>query len=363
MPQKQQAFVQNGIYAFVMTRSSAPTLEDVARMAGVSTASISRALNDPDKVAKPTRDKIEQAIDTLGYTPNFGGRALASNRTNTVGAIIPSMANAMFASGMQAFQEVLSEAGINLLLASTGYDPDQELRQIKALIAHGADGLLLIGDTRPQATRDFLHKRRVAHVIAWCFRPDADQLYVGFDNRLAAYEATMRVLALGHRRLAMISGLRDDNDRARDRHDGVAAAVEAFGKDAILLQSVEAKYRLEHGGEAFEHIMSRPERPTAVMCGNDVLAAGALMRARDMGIDVPGQVSVIGFDDIGLASVTTPQLATVRVPQIEMGRAAARALIAKLSGAPGCESLRLSTEFIHRGSLAAPCEAGSPASV
>ena len=116
-----------------MTRTTAPTLEDVARMAGVSTASISRALNDPDKVAKPTRDKIEKAIDVLGYTPNFGGRALASNRTNTVGAIIPSMANAMFASGVQAFQEVLSEAGVNLLLASTGYDPDQELRQIKAL--------------------------------------------------------------------------------------------------------------------------------------------------------------------------------------------------------------------------------------
>ncbi|MEM9639757.1 MAG: LacI family DNA-binding transcriptional regulator, partial [Pseudomonadota bacterium] len=267
-----------------MTRTTAPTLEDVARMAGVSTASISRALNDPDKVAKPTRDKIEKAIDVLGYTPNFGGRALASNRTNTVGAIIPSMANAMFASGVQAFQEVLSEAGVNLLLASTGYDPDQELRQIKALITHGADGLLLIGDARPQTTRDFLAKRRVPHVISWCFRPDADHLYVGFDNRRAAYDATRQVLALGHRRIAMISGVRDGNDRARDRHAGVAAAIADFGQGAALLQLHEAKYRLEFGAEAFVRIMSSDDLPSVIMCGNDVLAAGALMRARDMGV-------------------------------------------------------------------------------
>lgn len=337
-----------------MTRTPAPTLADVARMAGVSTASISRALNDPDKVSKPTRDRIEQAIDTLGYTPNFGGRALASNRTNTVGAIIPSMANAMFASGVQAFQEVLAEAGVNLLLASTGYDPEQELRQIKALIAHGAGGLLLIGEARPRETRDFLAKRRVPHVISWCFRPEAGQLFVGFDNRQAAYEATGRVLALGHRRIGMISGQHQGNDRARDRHAGVAAAIADFGQGAALTHTVEAVYRLERGAEAFAQIMSDPVPPTALMCGNDVLAAGALMRARDMGLHVPGRVSVVGFDDIGIASAVTPPLTTVRVPQIEMGRWAAQVLLAQLSGEGDVRSVHLPTEFIDRGSLAAP---------
>lgn len=337
-----------------MSKSSAPTLEDVARMAGVSTASISRALNDPDKVAKPTRDKIEAAIEALGYTPNFGGRALASNRTNTVGAIIPSMANAMFASGVQAFQEVLSEAGVNLLLATTGYDPEQELRQIKSLIAHGADGLMLIGDARPESTCAFLQKRRVPHVISWCYRPEAAPVYVGFDNRAAAYDATRRVLDLGHRRLAMICGVRDGNDRARDRLDGVRAAITDFGQGAELLQVEEAKYRLEFGGDAFARIMSNAAQPTAIMCGNDVLAAGALKRARDMGIEVPGQVSLVGFDDIGLASVVTPPLATVRVPQIEMGRAAARLLLAKLGGEEGAGPVELPTEFILRASLAPP---------
>ncbi len=337
-----------------MSRANAPTLEDVARLAGVSTASISRALNDPDKVAKPTRDKIEKAIDALGYTPNFGGRALASNRTNTVGAIIPTMANAMFASGVQAFQEVLSEAGVNLLLATTGYDPEQELRQIKALIAHGADGLMLIGDARPQTTRDFLDKRRIPHVISWCFQPEASPVHVGFDNRAAAYAAMQRVLALGHRRIAMICGVRAGNDRAGDRLDGVTAAIADFGQGAELIQVTEARYRLEFGGDAFEAIMSHTPRPTVIMCGNDVLAAGALKRARELGIDVPGTVSLVGFDDIGLASVVTPPLATVRVPQIEMGRAAARLLLARLGGQNGDGPVELHTEFMPRASLAPP---------
>ncbi|MDW3225287.1 MAG: LacI family DNA-binding transcriptional regulator [Paracoccaceae bacterium] len=337
-----------------MSKTTAPTLEDVARMAGVSTASISRALNDPDKVSKPTRERIEQAIEALGYTPNFGGRALASSRTNTVGAIIPSMANAMFASGLQAFQEVLSESGVNLLVASTGYDPQEEMRQIKSLVAHGADGLLLIGSERPQATRDFLTKRHLPHVVSWCFKKDQDQLFVGFDNRRAAYNATLQVLSKGHRLLAMICGMQQGNDRAQDRFAGVQAAISDFGHGAELVWVGEAKYRLEYGGDAFAEIMSANILPTAVMCGNDVLAAGALKRARDLGIEVPGCVSLVGFDDIGVASVVTPPLATVRVPQIEMGRAAARVLLALLAGEAGLKSVELPTAFIERNSLSSP---------
>lgn len=339
-----------------MRKTTAPTLEDVARMAGVSTASISRALNDPDKVSKPTRERIEQAIDALGYTPNFGGRALASSRTNTVGAIIPSMANAMFASGLQAFQEVLSESGVNLLVASTGYDPQEEMRQIKSLVAHGADGLLLIGDERPEATRDFLAKRRLPYVISWCFRQDKAQLFVGFDNKQGAYGATLQVLAKGHRRLAMICGMQQGNDRAQDRLAGVKAAVTDFGCGAELVCVAEATYRLEYGGDAFAEIISGKTLPTAVMCGNDVLAAGALKRAHDLGIDVPGQISLVGFDDIGVASVVTPPLTTVRVPQIEMGREAARLLLARLTGEARLESVQLPTQFIERASLSVPPE-------
>ena len=333
-----------------MNRKSTPTLADVARLAGVSTASISRALNAPEKLTSTTRERIQAAIDELGYTPNFGGRALASNRTETVGAIIPSMSNAMFASGLQAFQEALSSEGVNLLVATTGFDPEVELRQIKALVSHGADGLLLIGNDRPEKTWDFIDKRQVAHVVAWTNQARPGQFFVGFDNEAAACDAARRALALGHRRLAMIGGLSVNNDRTRARRDGVMRAVAEFGEGAVLTTVVEAEYRLDAGAEAFSRIMST-QRPSAIICANDVLAAGAMMRARDLGIDVPDDVSIIGFDDIGLASVVTPPLATVRVPQLAMGREAARVLLALLASTSGVSSVLLPTEFIARGSL------------
>ncbi len=333
-----------------MTYNQPPTIDDVAKAAGVSTATISRAINDPDKVAKSTRDRINTAIDALGYTPHFGARAMASSRFKTVGAVIPTMANAMFASGMQAFQEALSEAGVTLLVATTGYDPEAELRQIRALMMQGAAGLMLIGTERPEATRRFLELRNVPHVLAWATGPEGSGLFAGFDNRAAAQEMTAHVLAKGHRKIAMIAGESAGNDRARERIAGVRAAVAACD-GAELVGIVESPYLLERAGDAFDQIWQH--RPTAIIGGSDVLAAGAVVRARHRGIDVPGDVSVTGFDDIGLSLVSAPALTTVRVPQIEMGRAAAEILLAKLDGKDAASAV-FETQVVERGSLAAP---------
>lgn len=337
-----------------MNKAPAPTLEDVAKLAGVSTASISRALNEPEKVAKNTREKIQAAIDALGYTPHFGGRALASKRTNTVGAIIPSMANAMFASGLQTFQEELALEGVTLLVATTGFDPEQELQQIKSLVGQGADGLLLIGNDRPAETWEFLDKRRVPHLVAWCNEARDGQLYVGFDNAKAAGDAVRAALDLGHRRLALVAGETKSNDRAKARLNGAVSAIDAFGEGARLTHVVEAPYLLDAAADAFKEIMSQPETPTVVLCANDAQAAGAMMAAREMGLELPRDMSFIGFDDIGLARVVTPPLATVRVPQFEMGQGAARLLLAMLRGAQDLSSLTFATQFISRASLAAP---------
>lgn len=333
-------------YDCVMSNSNRPTLQDVADAAGVSTATVSRVINAPDKVTLASRDRINAVIARLGYTPNFGARALATNRTNTVGAIIPSMANAMFASGVQSFQETLAEAGVTLLIGTSGYDPDAELRQIRSLLGHGASGLLLIGNDRPQETRDYLAQRNTPHVISWAI---SEGLFVGFDNRAAAYGATREVLALGHRQIGIIAGHCAGNDRARDRRDGMLAAL-AEHKDAQVTYQMEAQYRLEAGRAAFVEMMAQPLRPTAIMCGNDVLAAGAMMGARDAGMRVPEDISIVGFDDIGIASVVTPPMTTVRVPQIAMGQAAARLLLRKING-DAVQSVTLQTAFIKRGSL------------
>lgn len=340
-----------------MTKGSSPTLEDVAKLAGVSTASISRALNEPSKVAEATRKRIDEAIEFLGYTPNFGGRALASRRTNTIGAVIPSMANAMFANGLQAFQEELAKENMTLLVATTGFDPIEEQRAVKSLVGQGADALLLIGNARPAETWEFIDKRNVQHLVAWCNHTRDGHLFVGFDNAKAAGDAARKAMEMGHRRLAMISGQTRLNDRAKERQKGVIDAVRSFGQGARLTHVIEAPYLLDEAGAALAEIMARTEKPTVVLCANDAQAAGAMIKARELGFDLPRDLSFVGFDDIGLARVVTPALTTVRVPQVEMGQGAARLLLDMLAGKTGLTSLTIATELIVRDSLTPPFEA------
>ena len=146
---------------------SQPKLEDVAQLSGVSTATVSRVFNAPALVREETRKRVQAAVEQLGYTPHFGGRALASNRTWTVGAVIPTMENAIFARGLQAMEETLAEAGVTLLVSTSHYDSAREAAQISALIGRGVDGLILIGEARDAAVYDLLARRGIPFVLVW----------------------------------------------------------------------------------------------------------------------------------------------------------------------------------------------------
>lgn len=335
-----------------MDRASKPTLEDVARTAGVSSATVSRCFNEPDRVVAETRERVMLIVEELGYTPHFGGRALASNRSNTMGAVIPTMENAIFARGIQAFQETLTEAGVTLLVASSGYDPEREFEQIRTLVSQGADGLLLIGSARLKKTNNFLRIRRIPYVITWNCCTETDCFNVGFDNRKAAYELAKAVLGLGHRNIGMISAAAEFNDRARDRIEGVRAALNEWGLSAADMPIETVTYSLADGGRAFEALMGASSRPTAIICGNDVLAAGAIVKARELGLHVPADVSITGFDDIDLAEVVEPKLTTVHVPHRRMGEAAAKMLLDFRDGKTQRQAIELETSIVMRGSLA-----------
>ncbi|MEM7189202.1 MAG: LacI family DNA-binding transcriptional regulator [Pseudomonadota bacterium] len=333
---------------------SIPTLEDVAKAAGVSTATVSRCLNLPDRVQEKTRNRVTQAIEDLGYTPNFGARAMAAKRTYTIGAVIPTMENAIFARGIQAFQEALHERGYTLLVASSAYRPEVEEEQIRKLIARGADGLLLIGQDRDAAIYDFLSRHKISALIAWIYADNAPLPCVGFDNYGAMQRLAERVIALGHRRIAMISGINDGNDRARMRVEGVRAALAANGLDPSTLRCIETRYSIECGGEAFDELIASGINPTAIMCGNDVLAVGAIKRAQARSIKVPEDISITGFDDIELSQIIEPELTTVHVPHREMGRKAAEVLIRSLEGEGAGRSIELAPSIRMRASLGPP---------
>lgn len=332
--------------------NAAPTLDDVARLADVSTATVSRCLNDPEKLSRTTRDRVQAAIKTLGYTPNFAARSMAAKRTFTIGAIIPTMENAIFARGLQAFQEELDRRGYTLLVSSTGYKPDAEEKQIRNLVARGADGLLVIGHDRDSGLYDYLKQQRVPVLVTWSFDESATTPSIGFDNRSAMRACAERVIAQGHHRIAMISSMSAQNDRARMRIAGVRDAMAANGLDPSSLALVEVPYTFDDGEAAFLELMQGTPRPSIVMCGSDVLAVGAIHGARKLGLRVPQDVSITGFDDIELAQVTDPELTTVRVPHHQMGRLAATELVAMIEEKRPGVAKRLETEFIERGSVA-----------
>ena len=334
-----------------------PTLDDVARAAGVSTATVSRCLNSPERVVESTRIKVMNAVEQLGYTPNFGARAMAAKRTYTIGAIIPTMENAIFARGLQAFQEELQTRGYTLLVSSTGYQAEAEAEQIRALVSRGADGLLLIGYERDPQVYEFLKRRSVASLVAWAFSKTSDQPSIGFDNRASMKSLADHVIALGHRRIGMISGNVRGNDRAAERVAGVRDALRAHDLDAAAMPVIETSYEIDNGADAFATLMQADPRPTVVMCGNDVLAVGALRQAREMGIAVPDDVSITGFDDIELARIVTPPLTTVHVPHREMGRRAAQELVDMLENDGQGPVIELQSTLCLRNSLAKPNEA------
>lgn len=333
---------------------SKPSINDVARLAGVSTATVSRSLNEPGKVSRATLESVRSAVDRLGYTPHFGGRALASNKSNTVGALIPTMDNAIFARGLQALQETLAEASITLLIATTGYDPFREYQQIQSLLSRGVDGLMLIGTARPERTYALLAQQDVPVVLAWTFDPDSQYPCVGFDNQSAAVDLANLVLDHRHREIAMIAGISRGNDRAAERIKGVRSAMAARRLELRTDHLIEAPYNLDSAAEAMATLLALPTPPTAIICGNDVLAVGAMLHAKKAGLSVPADLSIVGFDNIDLASVTDPGLTTVHVPHRRMGQAAAELLLALNNGAEEVDGLEFQPELVVRESLAAP---------
>ncbi len=331
-----------------------PTLDDVAKAAKVSTATVSRCINLPDRVAKATLDRVNRSIIALGYTPNFGARVMAAKRTMTVGAIIPTMENAVFAKGLQAFQEELHSHGYTLLVSSSAYDPDLEIEQIRALVSRGADALLLIGYDRDPSIYEYLKQQNVPVLIAWAFSRDQDQPSIGFDNRRSMYRLARHVIDLGHSQIGVISGIVKGNDRAAERLEGIRDALRDSGLDPRDLQIIETPYDIRNGQDALDRLMQVNPRITVVMCGNDVLAAGALNRARTRGLTVPDDLSITGFDDIDIAEIVTPSLTTVHVPHREMGRKAAMTLVNILKNSDSTGSLELQANLKIRNSLGVP---------
>ena len=313
-------------------------------------ATVSRCLNSPERVVAETRNRVSAAIQKLGYVPNFGARALVARQTKTLGAIIPTLNNAIFARFIETLQLELSSAGRTLLLASSGYDPVREQEQIETLILRGVDGVMLTGEMRTADAYALLKRRGVRYVNTYVHHPGSSNPTIGFDNHGAMEQAVNYLYDQGHRTIAMIGGITADNDRARERITGAEAFMKAKGLGLSRPYLLEREYEISAGRDGLRHLMALPKPPTAVMCGNDVLAIGAMIEANALGIEVPTDLSIIGFDDLDLATEFPPGLTTIHAPLEEMGRRTAQYLIGDNESQGNTPHVELPTALVVRGS-------------
>lgn len=298
-------------------------------------------------------------MQALGYVAHGAARALASRRTRTIGAVIPTLDNAIFANTTHALQRTLDGAGYTLLLASHEFDPEVEVRATRALIERGIDGMVLLGTSHHPSVFRMIEANHLPYVLTWALDPNGVHPCVGFDNRAAAIELANYLLAIGHREFAMISGITANNERAAERLAGVRHALEAGGGRLPRERVVEKPFTLGAGREGLGEVIRGARFPSAVICGNDVLAIGALAECNARGIAVPQTMSITGFDDMEIASLMTPGLTTVHFPTTELGVYAANHLLQRLAGERVERRRELPVRLMVRGTTAPPT--GRPA--
>ena len=331
------------------TVKKAATLADVARLSGVAPATVSRALNTPELVKEPTRARIMDAVAALGYYANPAARALAGSRWRTVGVIAPSLDHAMFHHQLSVFEREMAARDVLLLISASNYDPATELRLVDSLIGRGVDGVLLTHVDRPDLVFDALDDRRVPAVVMSSLREER-AIWIGYDEVQSMGMVVDHLCELGHRIFAMIGDIRAEvHGRAR-----ISAVRRRLGQRNLDLPAdrvIRCGFEQSEARAAFRALVNVEPRPTAIVCGNDWLALSALAEAADLGVPVPGAVSLTGFDGVDITAHPRISLTTVRAPWQRLGRFAAEALTDAIDGRD-VKSRLLPARLIVRGSTA-----------
>ena len=328
------------------------SLFDVAQAVGVSISTVSRALNHPNMVDEKTRLRIQSAVKMMGYVPQGAGRALVSRETFTIGAIISQIGASAFAKTIEALRTQLSKAGYTLLLAQPTEGNISSIGPLRVLIERGVDAVVLGGGGKYlDDWKYLLEKNNIPLVNIWADTSEGNSGDIGFDNYLAGQTAVNYLLSLGHLKFALISGALEGNQRASRRYLGILETIASNGGQLMRNNIKEADYTFQAGYDAtLELLNSRPDF-TALICGNDYLALGAISALRERGLEVPESMSVIGFNNSDFSPFINPPLTTVSFPSAEIGMHAAELLVNLSKGKITIpKSLTLPTQLIIRES-------------
>ena len=318
----------------------APTIHDVATIAGTSTATVSRFFTNPERVNKQTGQRIEAAAQQLGYIRNRAAAATRGQRTGIIGMVVPTLESSIFAELIESLTGQLGLHNQRMLLASNRYDKSTELEAVKAFAEQGVDGVILIGGDHDPQTLKVLHSRSIPLLCVWnhshpalanqskemMSTPQNNNMAhdsIGIDNYDIGWAAAEHVIFHGHQKIACIFGKFDGNDRADARAKGIQdrlAKAELTPKAEWICHS---SYELRNASIIATNLLHQAERPTAIICGNDIIAFATIWAAQKMGLQVPADLSVMGIGDFQGAAEMVPSLTTIRIPARIIGRLSA----------------------------------------
>ncbi len=309
------------------------TLADVARVAGISTITASRALNNPSLVTTETQRRVREAAASVGYVPNLIAGSMRSNRTRLIACLVPTIASgSAFLVAVHAMTESFTAAGYQVMLGERGYDHSREEQLVEAVIARRPDGIVVTGVMLSEAARRRLKNAGMPIVETWDMTDTPIDMLVGFSHLQVGAEIAKHLHANGYRRVGMVT---NREPRGEKRAQGFSDAAKRLGLVApgaeVPTYLMDAPSRMKHGREGLAHLLDRYPDLDAVYCASDLVAVGALIEAKSRGLQVPKQIAVMGFGDLDFAMDTDPPLTTIHVDGEAIGRQAAACIITRLS--------------------------------
>ncbi|MES2634878.1 MAG: LacI family transcriptional regulator [Nitrosomonadaceae bacterium] len=330
-------------------------VKQVAALAGVSTTTVSRSYSDPDRVHPDTLRRVKQAISQLGYVPFASARGLRVGRTLTVGILVPTLMNELYAKAVDVLEERLNHQGFNVLLTCHRNNAETEMKCARALLGRQVEALVMIGAQHHPELIPLIHRQNIPYVLMWAIDPTGSHSVVGYDNRLAMRHLTEHLIELGHRHFAVLPGPLGLQDILQQRLDGIKDALVSAGISLHGDQVLPTDYTTSSIRNATRTLLRGNAAPTALMCSNDLVAAAAIAECHALNISVPNNVSVTGFGDWQLAELITPTLTTVKSNPVYIGETTATLLASKISGMAGAKlaQSQFEAQMVFRDSTAA----------
>ncbi len=310
----------------VRSKKGAPGIVEVAHLAGVSPATVSRYFNSPSVVKPQTRELICAAAEQLGYIRNRVAGTMHNRFSGTIGLVVPTINNAIFSELIEAFSNQLRLHDRTMLIASHNYDLQLETTIIKSLLERRIDGVALVGQDHEKSAIAMLRARNVPVLALWGCQQDAELPFIGADNKEAAIKVTQHLIDLGHRDIAFLFPDTVNNDRARDRQAGAMETMQVNGLPLPKSRLIRCSYNLAEAKTLALQMLAQ-KKPTAIVCGNDIIAHGVIYAAQQSGLSLPEQLSIVGIGDFPGSAEISPGLTTVRIPAKRIGQLAAANLV------------------------------------